>query len=620
MQRAIAGIVARDERPLAAHLPGAPHRSPEASFAARDFGWAGAHAQLTGPLSIDPESGTVCVASARVDNRGELLRRLGVSLREWGEAVPTTGRHDDTHLIHLAYLRWGEACVGRIFGDWSFAVWRPTDRHLFLARDHFGLTSLYYALDSGTFAFASDQRVLIDADLAPVEIDELYLAQLLSVWPAYHGERTVRRHLRRLPPAHTLAVGPQSAQLRQYWFLEETPELVLADKREYLEGFREVFDEAVRARLRRDSGGRVAATLSGGLDSSSIAITAAGMLAGESERLQAYTSVPSADTRRFAGGAVGDEWHAAQLTAERAGNIDHHAISAEHVSPIQGIRSALRVHCEPTHAAANAYWITDLVQNAANAAASVLLIGQSGNAGMSWSGSTWSQPIRTQVTRLGLRAWLRHRVARTLPPTVLRQLIQWTRRKADPLGNAVHPALAARLDLARRRSLDPDEQPPRTPLAGRMWLLPGRSSVGALHAQTGRAAGLDMRDPSGDARVLAYTWSVPDRVFHDRQTHTDRWLIREAMNGRLPDQVRLNRRPGRQAADVCVRLRRTADEVEETLSHVASSDAAREVVDVSTLRASWRIVATEDTPRALQLAVSTLMRGLMVGLFLSDHE
>ena len=52
---------------------------------------------------------------------------------------------------------------------------------------------------------------------------------------------------------------------------------------------------------------------------------------------------------------------------------------------------------------------------------------------------------------------------------------------------------------------------------------------------------------------------------------------------------------------------------------MASSDAAREVVDVSTLRASWRIVATEDTPRALQLAVSTLMRGLMVGLFLSDH-
>ncbi len=51
MQRAIAGIVARDERPLSAHLPGAPHGSPEASFAARDFGWAGAHAQLTGPLN-----------------------------------------------------------------------------------------------------------------------------------------------------------------------------------------------------------------------------------------------------------------------------------------------------------------------------------------------------------------------------------------------------------------------------------------------------------------------------------------------------------------------------------------------------------------------------------------
>ena len=613
-----AGIIARDQRGLAANLPGAPPRSPDESVLAHAFGWSGANAQLTGPLSIDSDSGTTCVAAARIDNRGELLRQLGLQVSEWGEVTPASSRYDDAHLIHVSYLRWGEACVERIYGDWSFAVWHPVDRRLFLARDHFGLTSLYYALDSHTFAFANDQQVLIDADLAPVSIDEFYLAQLLIAWPAYHGERTVRKHIKRLPPAHTLAVEPHSTRLRQYWFLEDTPELLLTDRREYVEGFREVFDEAVRARLRRDRGGQVAAALSGGLDSGSTTATAANMLVAESERIQAYTSVPLADTRPFVGTGVGDEWPAAQMTARHEGNIDHHAIFAERVTPIQGIRSALRAHCEPTHSAANAYWITDLAQTAAEADASVLLIGQFGNAGISWPGSTWSQPIRAQLTRLGPGAWVRQRVARTLPPTAIRQMKRRPNRKIDPLGSAVNPALAARLDLARRRALDPDEQPPRTPRSGRMWLQPGRSFVGALHAQTGRAAGIDMRDPSGDARVLAYTWSVPDRVFYDSRTRTDRWLIREAMNGRLPDQVRLNRRPGLQAADVCIRLRRTANEVEDALSQVASSEAARHVVDVSNLRESWRIVATQDTPRAFRLAVTTLMRGLAVGLFLSD--
>ena len=105
--------------------------------------------------------------------------------------------------------------------------------------------------------------------------------------------------------------------------------------------------------------GQVAAALSGGLDSGSTTATAANMLVAESERIQAYTSVPLADTRPFVGTGVGDEWPAAQMTARHEGNIDHHAIFAERVTPIQGIRSALRAHCEPTHSAANAYWITD---------------------------------------------------------------------------------------------------------------------------------------------------------------------------------------------------------------------------------------------------------------------
>lgn len=622
MSHTIAGIVARKEHEVTTHLPGVPPRAQEQAVAVDEKGWASARAQFTGRYSTDDVSGTFCVASARVDNRGELLRALGLDVREWGESTPESTRYDDTHLIHAAYLRWRESCVERIYGDWAFAVWRPLERQLFLARDHFGMTSMYYAIDDDSFAFASDQQVLLDANLAPSHLDEFYIAQVLVSWPVYHSERTVRTGINRLPPAHTITVDPYEARVRQYWFLEDAPELSLADPREYVEGFREVFDEAVRARLRRDEGGKVGATLSGGLDSSSITATAAGLLAAQSERLQAYTSVPIADTRKFVGSRFGDEWPEAQATVACVGGIDHHAITAESVTPIQGIRRNLQIHHEPMHAAGNAYWLVDLNATAAQAGCSVLLIGQVGNAGISWPGSPLSHSIPSQITRLGPRRWTRESTMRHVPRPVLWQWRQFRQSRATAggsMGTALNPALAARLDLARRRRLDPDEYPARTPREQRMWLQPGRSFVGALHAQAGRAAGIDIRDPSGDARVLAYTWSIPDQFYYDPATRTDRRVIREAMQGRLPDQVRLNTRRGRQAGDICIRLRRSADEVEEALEQVEASEAASEVVDVSVLRSAWRIVAEEDSPRAFRLAVTTLTRGLMAGLFVAEQ-
>jgi len=76
-----------------------------------------------------------------------------------------------------------------------------------------------------------------------------------------------------------------------------------------------------------------------------------------------------------------------------------------------------------------------------------------------------------------------------------------------------NPDLALRLGLADLMRSAPDRMPARSPLDERSFLQPGRSFVGEAHANLGRAAGLDIRDPTADARVLAYTWSVPDEVF-----------------------------------------------------------------------------------------------------------
>lgn len=126
-----------------------------------------------------------------------------------------------------------------------------------------------------------------------------------------------------------------------------------------------------------------------------------------------------------------------------------------------------------------------------------------------------------------------------------------------------------------------------------------------------------MRDPTADARVLAFTFSIPDHVFIDPRSGTDRWLIREAMKGRLPDEVRLNRDRGRQAGDLVPRLRACAGEVETALDELARGPAA-EYVDVVYMRQAWQTIRTEDTSEAFIKSFTILCRGIMAGLFVND--
>jgi asparagine synthase (glutamine-hydrolysing) len=571
-----------------------------------------------GRVSHHGPSSSVCLGSARIDNRRELLEQLQLNVEAWGAETPREAACDDTHLIHRAWLRWGEACCERILGDWAFAVWNERERSLLLARDHFGITSLYYVLTDTLLAFATEQSVLIDLQLLPREIDELYVAQVLVAWQAYHGGQSVRRGIHRLPPAHRLTVTREQHRLDQYWHLEHTPPLRLRDRRDYVAGFLEVFDQAVRCRLRRDQGGLVGSTLSGGLDSGSISATASRMLAEAGEELRAFTSVPIADTTPFTGDRFGDEWPFAAATAAQAGISHHRPVDAADLSPMAAIQSLLQIHREPSHAAGNAFWMLTLNRLARETGCSVLLIGQSGNAGLSWAGSLWSQPLGYQWQRLGAREWLRQRALRSAPASLVRRWRRWRLRDFSFDGSALAPAAAERLQLKERMLADPELLPARHALEERSWLMPGRSSVGALHAQMARAAGLEIRDPSADARLLAYTWSVPDAEFIDPETGEDRWLIRTAMQGRLPDQVRCQRRLGIQAGDLPVRLRHDATALQACLTTVERSDAARNLVDCAKVRECWQRLLQTDSGRSLRQSGAIIQRGLMAGLFLRD--
>lgn len=230
-------------------------------------------------------SSLTVTADARIDNREELFDALGIGATE-GTQIP------DSVLILLAYRRWGEACATRLLGDFAFAIYDASDRTLFCARDPVGARPFYYYATPGRFAFASDIKGILAFPHLKVAISEVEIARyLLCNAPIYiDNTHTFYQHVYKLPFAHWLTISPAGIRQQCYWVPGSQPELHLGSVDEYADALFELVQLAVRDRLRACV--KVGAHISGGIDSSSIAVLAARHLRQEGYTLPVFSWSP----------------------------------------------------------------------------------------------------------------------------------------------------------------------------------------------------------------------------------------------------------------------------------------------------------------------------------------
>jgi asparagine synthase (glutamine-hydrolysing) len=569
--------------------------------------------------------GGVLVATARLDNGEDLQARLGLR-----------GAVGDRRLVAAAWDRWGEHACEQLYGDWSFAVWQPRQRRLVLARDHFGNTALYYHRGPRSVLFGSSRKALFALPETPRRLNELRLAQHLVFWVT-DGGATLHEEIHRLPPGHRLTATDSALRVSRYWYPEELAELRLGDDGAYADAFLERYDQAVRARLRTPR--RVATTLSSGLDSGSVTALAARAVASRPGALTAFTAVP-----RFPAIAElmprirVDEWPLAQAVAAHCGIDDHRRLTAASTTSLAAFERSLFLHDEPEYAAANLHWIIGLLEEARSAGAGVLLTGQLGNAGVSWTGDQ-QRVFRSFLAGRWLDAWvgLRRSQARTgkslpraLVVQLLRPLVARARAHAFRRGwsdefqislDLIAPAFARRIGIVERvRAADYDCRwtNPREPLAQRLGiLLPDINPIGALWHEAGAGYALDVADPTVDVRLLEFCLSIPDEQFEGGPQ--DRWLLRRSFEGLLPPAVQWNPRRGRQSADLSLRLRAERDEIGPTVARLAASPAVGEYLDVPALRRRWAHVERGTDAEAFA-AAPALARTLLFGLFLDGAQ
>ena len=256
---------------------------------------------------VDPEGEVALVADARIDNRADLMGRLGIDER--GGERPVS----DAALILAAYLRWGAECPARLIGDFAFAVWDGRTRSILAARDPFGMRALYFRAEGGGLLFATELKQLLAAPGVSSGIDEVSVgAYLAGAFPA--PGRTFDRGISLLPHATALRANADGLRTRRFWELSPDRKIRYGSDPEYAEHFLELFQEAVRARLR--SVAPVGLLLSGGLDSGAI-----GGVVGRLLESDSAVRVPGLRAYSFAFEELAqcDERHVSEALAEHFG-------------------------------------------------------------------------------------------------------------------------------------------------------------------------------------------------------------------------------------------------------------------------------------------------------------
>jgi asparagine synthase (glutamine-hydrolysing) len=197
----------------------------------------------------------------------------------------------DTEVILHAYEEWGEGCLSRFNGMWAFAILDLNKKTLFCARDRFGVKPFYYYLDDKVFAFASEiKSLLCHPKIRRQPNDNTVFSYLASGYGYMDiSDETFFKGVRQLKQAHYATIpldGGRQFSQKRYWNLAPHKMPRFEDEEEVYSRFRALFEDSIKLRLRSDV--PLGVSLSGGLDSSSIACVSAGLLKGGA--IEAFSS------------------------------------------------------------------------------------------------------------------------------------------------------------------------------------------------------------------------------------------------------------------------------------------------------------------------------------------
>lgn len=172
----------------------------------------------------------------------------------------------DTEVLLHGYLEWGDACLSRLNGMWAFVIYDRLTGEIFACRDRFGMKPLYWCKTPQAILLASEIKSIRASGLYRDETNWQICARFFLEHRLDDSDETFFAGIHAVPAGTSIRISPTSANLafKRFW---QPPEQFSASTSP-AKDFAEHFEQAVSIHMRSDV--PVGVNLSGGLDSTAI--------------------------------------------------------------------------------------------------------------------------------------------------------------------------------------------------------------------------------------------------------------------------------------------------------------------------------------------------------------
>jgi asparagine synthase (glutamine-hydrolysing) len=442
----------------------------------------------------------------------------------------------DTEVVLAAYERWGEDCVARFNGMWAFALWDGRRQRLFCSRDRFGIKPFAYRWDGQRLVFASEPQALRADPRTTFEPNLRVVRDFVEQGYTDHRDETFFAGVSQLPPGNSLVLDDGGLRVRRWWHL--TPAAPPADP---VAAFRELFVDSVRLRLRSDV--PLGTALSGGLDSSAVAVAIDHLLRTEVEAARPVGDRQETFTIYFADPGH-DERPYADAVAERILSRPHQLTFSD-VELVEALPDVVSAQGEPFGSSSiAAQWF--VMRAAGRAGLKVMLDGQGGDETLAGYPTTTRAYRFADLLASGRLAPLARelRAAETTASGLAQALItpflpagaRWRLRarrgRSDLL---LHPRLRGRPDVPDTLVGGPFDDRLRAQYHVILSQL-GLPELLRYEDRNTMAHSLEGRVPFLDHRLVELLYGLPAEELYDRGT--TKLVLRRAFADLLPPAVR----------------------------------------------------------------------------------
>lgn len=173
----------------------------------------------------------------------------------------------DTEVIVHAYESYGDKCLALFNGMFAIALYDSKKKRILLARDRMGVKPLYFTFQNKVLYFASEIKSLLENKRIKREINYKALHDFLT-FRCNSTSETMFRGIYKLAPGYYLSYDfKKNLVIERYWNLTVKPDNTLTEL-ELKEKLYELMRDSVRMRLMSDV--PLGAYISGGVDSGTI--------------------------------------------------------------------------------------------------------------------------------------------------------------------------------------------------------------------------------------------------------------------------------------------------------------------------------------------------------------